>query len=182
MHGSGLRRAGWLGPSRRRPLGSALELPLALALTLCAILPWTGPARAATNTPVPAGQTFELRLGQSARVGHTPLRVGVVAVTEDSRCPHGAQCVRAGGVTVQAWWQQGRGPRHPLVLSLPPPATANHPAAGRDRTPEGPLRLLALSPEPVLGHAVAPSARVLTLRLDPPAPAATGGGVDSVEQ
>jgi hypothetical protein len=52
------------------------------------------PAAAAVTSQV--GQTFELRAGQTARVGSAGLLVGFRGVASDSRCPVDVQCVWAG--------------------------------------------------------------------------------------
>jgi hypothetical protein len=47
------------------------------------------------------GQTFELRPGQTARVGDAGLVVGFRGVTADSRCPIDAICVWAGDAALR---------------------------------------------------------------------------------
>jgi hypothetical protein len=41
-------------------------------------------------------QEFEVRLGHEVSIKREGLRVSFVAVTEDSRCPEGVQCIWAG--------------------------------------------------------------------------------------
>jgi hypothetical protein len=49
---------------------------------------------------VETGSQFELRRGQQANVNGTSLRIRFEAVTNDSRCPQGVQCVWAGNAAV----------------------------------------------------------------------------------
>jgi hypothetical protein len=70
---------------------------LAAALAACG-------ARAATTPPeVPARleEEFRLRPGQTADIENEPLAVTFTGVPQDSRCPAGVQCVRAGEATVR---------------------------------------------------------------------------------
>lgn len=72
-------------------LRTALLAAVAVALTAA------GCASAQPDVVAEAGVPFHLGLGETAAVdGHT---VRFVEVAEDSRCPEGAQCVRAG----EAW-------------------------------------------------------------------------------
>ena len=54
----------------------------------------TNPAEAAVVSAV--GQTFDLKPGQTARVGNDGLLVGFRGVASDSRCAADVQCVWAG--------------------------------------------------------------------------------------
>lgn len=53
-----------------------------------------------TSIGVDTGSQFELKRGQQASVTGTSLRIRFDAVTEDSRCPQGVQCVWAGNAAV----------------------------------------------------------------------------------
>ncbi len=67
----------------------------ALALVAACV---TAPA---TSVRAALDQNFRLRRGETAAVGADGLTVRFVAVVEDSRCPMGVQCVRAGEAKVQ---------------------------------------------------------------------------------
>ncbi len=56
----------------------------------------TGPGRR-----VALGQSFELRVGESASLGDELLVIGFTAVTSDSRCPIDVVCVWAGEATLR---------------------------------------------------------------------------------
>jgi len=58
---------------------------------------------ACVTAPRPSGLEGDLRLalGETAAVGPDGLTVRFVSVVEDSRCPVGVQCVRAGEAKVQ---------------------------------------------------------------------------------
>ncbi len=70
----------------------------------------------APGQPVPEvvtatlGTEFELRLGQSARVGDTGVSLVFQSVAEDSRCPTGVTCVWEGNGRVLLGFHRGDGP------------------------------------------------------------------------
>lgn len=64
-----------------------------LALAGCATTRGTPPVRAALN------EEFRIAAGQTAQVEE--LRVRFIRVTEDSRCPINARCIRAGAAKVE---------------------------------------------------------------------------------
>jgi hypothetical protein len=75
---------------------------IALAATACASSEnplSTDPSEAAVVSAV--GQTFDLRPGQTARVGNDGLVVGFRGVASDSRCAVDVQCVWAGDAEVR---------------------------------------------------------------------------------
>jgi hypothetical protein len=57
-------------------------------------------------TQVELGEEFRVRAGETAQV--EDLRVRFVRVTEDSRCPINARCIRAGSAKIEV---ELRGPR-----------------------------------------------------------------------
>ena len=131
------------------------------AATLIASLAWTACSMAGPARPVhiELGKNFSLRPGESAQISDGDLRVGFEAVTADSRCPKGEQCVWAGDATVQVWLQQGFGPRATRQLHAAPGAAQAASALGHE------LRLVRLDPHPVSGKAVAKPDHVATLTL-----------------
>jgi hypothetical protein len=75
---------------------------IALAASACASseMPLSSdPSEAAVVSAV--GQTFDLRPGQTARVGNDGLVVGFRGVASDSRCAVDVQCVWAGDAEVR---------------------------------------------------------------------------------
>jgi len=105
------------------------------------------------------GLTLRLRAGESAQAADGAVRVGFDAVTADSRCPRGEQCVQAGDATVRVWLEYPAGPRQTFLLrTAPGPAQAARGAAHE-------LRLLRLEPEPVSRRATAAREVTATLRL-----------------
>ena len=48
-----------------------------------------------------AGQTVHMRVGQEVTVDARRLRIRFIAVSEDSRCPEGVQCIWAGNARVR---------------------------------------------------------------------------------
>lgn len=67
------------------------------ALTMAACGGGEGPAP--DNQPADLGQEFVLYYGESVDVG--PMMLEFVAVTEDSRCAAGVECVWAGNARIQ---------------------------------------------------------------------------------
>jgi hypothetical protein len=74
-----------------------------LAATIATLLLASACATAARTPAVhaPAGQDFRLAQGQTGTVDGEPLVVRFTGVLEDSRCPAGRQCIRAGEARIQ---------------------------------------------------------------------------------
>jgi hypothetical protein len=66
---------------------------------------------------VPLGEPFPLRVGQSAEVMGTPLRLRFEAVPEDSRCPADAVCVWQGNARVSLHVEIDGEEPEPLLLN-----------------------------------------------------------------
>ena len=81
-------------------------MPLALALAM-AMAGCTPPAREGGTSPVPParmavlGEEVALMPGQMTNVRGERLMIAFLRVAEDSRCPQGVQCVRAGEAKVE---------------------------------------------------------------------------------
>lgn len=88
-----------LATSRLRVLlAAALLLPLTAAGCATAQTAATEGEEATVQTPA-MDAPFRLGIGEAARIdGHT---VTFGAVTEDSRCPEGVDCIRAGEARIQ---------------------------------------------------------------------------------
>jgi hypothetical protein len=101
-------------------------------------------------------ENFQLRIGQSAVISAVDMEVGFEAVTSDSRCGKGEQCVWEGDATVRIWTQLAGGNKEENELhteSKMPSAVA---FAGYT------VRLVALHPIPLSGRVIAPSAYIAT--------------------
>ena len=53
-----------------------------------------------SSDPIPVGREFTLAVGQSTLVDGSALRLTLMAVTDDSRCPTDVQCVWEGDARV----------------------------------------------------------------------------------
>lgn len=69
---------------------------LAFPLLLCLILPACAGVDAKGDRSVRLGEQFTLPAGQSVTVSGENIALKFLAVTADSRCPKGAQCIWAG--------------------------------------------------------------------------------------
>ena len=56
-------------------------------------------------------EDFQLRIGQSAVISAANMEIGFEAVTSDSRCGKGEQCVWEGDATVRIWLRIDGGAR-----------------------------------------------------------------------
>jgi hypothetical protein len=52
------------------------------------------------TTDAALDQEFEVKLGRQVLIKSEGLRVSFVAVTEESRCPEGVECIRAGNAQI----------------------------------------------------------------------------------
>jgi len=101
-----------MGMTGRMLAGAALA-----AVTACA----TG---GGTRLPVPQvrlGENFRLTLGQTAVLAGEPLTVRFATVLDDSRCPLGVQCVRAGEARIQVSLHAAGRDASVVVLATDPP-------------------------------------------------------------
>ena len=80
-------------------------------VSLCACARKPEPAADATRADqtVTLGQTFKLERGKTAAIPDRDLRIQFEAVSEDSRCPTGVQCVWAGDARVVLRLARARG-------------------------------------------------------------------------
>ena len=76
-------------------------------------------ARGATQVRAPLGEEFRVRAGQTALVGDEGLRVGFRRVTEDSRCPINARCIRAGSARIEVELRAPRMAARRAILTTP---------------------------------------------------------------
>ncbi|HEX8903294.1 MAG TPA: hypothetical protein VF771_00480 [Longimicrobiaceae bacterium] len=92
----------------------------AAALAMLAACATGGGAR----MPVPqvrVGESFRLTVGQTAVVTGEPLTVRFATVLDDSRCPVGVQCVRAGEGRIQVSMHAAGRDASVVVLATDPP-------------------------------------------------------------
>jgi hypothetical protein len=105
------------------------------------------------------GQTFELRAGQTARVGTGGLLIGFRGVAQDSRCPVDVTCVWAGDAQVHVPVTIGRMAWTSLELH-----TNLEPRSGRFR--DYTVTVVGLKPEPREGQRIPNENYVITLRVE----------------
>jgi hypothetical protein len=93
-----------------KTIGSAVLLALGMAMAGCTQPAQDGaavPPSPDSSQPLPPapmavlGQEVALMPGQTTTVQGEPLSIAFLRVAEDSRCPRGAQCVRAGEAKVE---------------------------------------------------------------------------------
>jgi hypothetical protein len=141
-------------PQENWPMRSAVARVFAFVVcTACSQAPPAQPGRAEP------GQTFSLKVGESARTEGGAWEIGFEGVPADSRCPKGEQCVWAGDATVRVWLQKAGGARLTRELHTAP----NAPNAGG---PHIALRLVRLDPPALAGKSIAQRDYVATLSLD----------------
>lgn len=111
---------------------------------------------------IPLGQTFSLRVSETAHIDKGNLTLTFKGVTDDSRCPRGVNCIVAGQATVVLVAQVSHGPRADLTLNVPP---EGHPTL---RFQGYTLTITALEPYPEYGKPIAPDDyRVKILVIQP---------------
>jgi hypothetical protein len=115
------------------------------------------PAGAAVVTEI--GQTFDLRVGQTARVGSGQLLVGFRGVAADSRCPVNVQCVWAGDAELRIQVTVGRMAWTDLTVH-----TGVEPRSARFR--EHTITAVGLKPETRAGSAIPKESYVVTLKVE----------------
>ena len=116
-----------------------------------------GPGSPST-VAAPLGREFTLRVGQSAVVEGTPLRLVLASVTRDSRCPVDVQCVWEGDAAVSVEIAEPSAPRsYELHTSGRYPREVTH---GDYR-----LTLVRLDPTPRSTVRLSPDDYLATLRI-----------------
>jgi hypothetical protein len=131
----------------------------AAALLLTAACASGKAAMAPTPTPPSsAAGAVTLAIGESASLDGGALSVKFLRVAEDSRCPKGEQCIRAGNARVELEARSGAEPAQTVVLNT---------TEGETQAEIGSrvLRLDGLAPVPVSGRAIAPESYRATLSV-----------------
>ena len=104
------------------------------------------------------GEAFRLKIAESAMLSADELKVTFKAVTNDSRCPQGTQCVTAGEAEVVLTVQMGEKIQDSTVKVGTDQAKATvEPYA---------IRILALDPYPVADQTIKDAEREIELRVD----------------
>ena len=111
-----------------------------------------------TVKAVQLGEAVTLKINEAAKVGEE-LVVTFKAVTNDSRCPQGVQCVTAGEATVVLTAKAGEKTED---------ITVKVGAAADNRTTREPfvIRILKLDPYPTEGQTIQDADRAVELRID----------------
>jgi hypothetical protein len=115
-------------------------------------------AGAGTVKTMQLGEAFRLKIAESARLSADELMVTFKAVTNDSRCPQGTQCVTAGEAEVVLTVKVGEKSQDVTVKVGTDQAKATvEPYA---------IRILALDPYPVADQTIKDADREIELRVD----------------
>ncbi|MDD5339278.1 MAG: hypothetical protein PHG35_07730 [Dehalococcoidales bacterium] len=75
------------------------KLLIVIGFIVILLLPAVTLSCAASNVAASLGEEFTLKVGQTANVIDEDLTINFEAVTSDSRCPTGAQCIWEGEAT-----------------------------------------------------------------------------------
>lgn len=104
------------------------------------------------------GEAFRLKIAETGRLSTDELSVTFKAVTSDSRCPQGTQCVTAGSADVVLTVKVGEKSQDVTVQVGTDQAKATvEPYA---------IRVLALDPYPVAEQTIKDADREIELRVD----------------
>ena len=107
---------------------------------------------------VQLGEAFRLKIAESARLSADALTITFKAVTNDSRCPQGTQCVTAGEAEVVLAVKMGEKSQDVTVKVGTDQAKATvEPYA---------IRILSLVPYPVANQTIQDADREIELRVD----------------
>lgn len=130
-------------------------------LALATVLAWSLGRVGGSSEPgrVSLGESFVLRIGQSARIETEALHIGFEDVPADSRCPKGEQCVREGDATVRVWLRTSSEAKETLELRTSSQADRAVSALGYE------VRLVRVDPYPVSGRTIARGDYAATLEL-----------------
>ena len=123
--------------------------------------PGMAPAEPPAAEPAATAKTeVRLQVGESAPVEGAGFQVTFDAVEGDSRCAKGETCVWEGNATVRL---SVTGVAGSQSIALQTSRRAGPDAAAHG---DWAIRVVALEPVPVQGRAIAPSAYVVTLRIE----------------
>ena len=111
------------------------------------------------------GTPFKLRFGETVIVQPARLRLSLLDVGFDSRCPRDVQCVDAGSVSILVQAVKPGGETARFVLSIPGLVPRPHPSNPPVEALGYKFRLLQLDPEPLQGAQTPPTEALL--QVDP---------------
>jgi len=142
----------------RVAIAIALMVPVA-ACSSSPADPGLDPDPGAATVVAEVGSTFELRPGQTARVGSSGLVVGFRGVASDSRCPVDVTCVWAGDAALRIPMAMRGGDWTPFDLH-----TTLEP---RSATYSGfTVTVVGLAPDPRSGQQISGDRYTVTLRVE----------------
>ena len=113
----------------------------------------------AANVSADTGQTFELKAGQTARVGNAGLVIGFRGVASDSRCPVDVTCVWQGDAELRMQASMARRAWTPLTLH-----TGVEPRSAQFQNYT--ITVVSLTPEPREGQRIPSDRYTVTLRVE----------------
>ncbi len=116
------------------------------------------------TTEVALGSPFKLKQGETAVVGPDKLRLSLVEVGRDSRCPRDVQCLHPGSVSILMQAVKPGGETARFILSLPGLTPRPHPSNPPLDALGYKFRLLQLDPE--LPHGANPPPAEALLQVD----------------
>jgi hypothetical protein len=133
----------------------ALLLMLA-AVALCTACAGSRSGGTPTATPMAPGAEITLTPGQTISLGSTAWELRFVEATNDSRCPKGVQCIRAGDVTLHFFAADPSGAISNVSVRF---------GEGDATAAVGPLtvEVLAVQPTPIAGQPIPPADYRVTL-------------------
>lgn len=106
------------------------------------------------------GDSFNLRVGEEARIDEAQLTVRFTKVGRDSRCPKDVTCIQAGEAVVHLALRSDAGERVDLQLEVPPGGESLPASFGDFR-----ITVLELNPQKESGKTIDPPAYVATVRV-----------------
>jgi hypothetical protein len=113
-------------------------------------------------------ETFDLKPGQEKLVRSAGVRIKLVEVKEDSRCPQGVECIWAGNVQVALSIDgPGKSARQETLNTATAPASL----ALKGRS----LSISKVRPAKIINQEITPKAYVITFKLSPGTPNASPG-------
>ncbi len=136
-----------------------------LFLTMCLLATLASGIGAATRNvrarkKIMLDKNFVLRIGQEVLVADGKLKIKLVSVPEDSRCPTGVNCIWAGNARVALQVSKPTGNPVKLELNTNPRETTDvaEGSYGLYR-----IKLVEVAPYPVDGQTIAPRSYTATL-------------------
>jgi Zn finger protein HypA/HybF involved in hydrogenase expression len=105
-------------------------------------------AGSSESKSVALGESFKLRVGESAQIEAEALQIGFEDVSADSRCPKGERCIWEGDATVRVWLHKAPDPKQTRELHTSPKeqGSVSYLSYG--------LRLVGLDPYPISGKTI----------------------------